>query len=62
MATPNYRFAKRQRDLAKQSKQEQKREKKRARDEAAKGVPATDDPPPGGASAPEKGTEGIKTP
>lgn len=44
MPTPNYKFAKRQRDLAQQSKKEQKADKRRARD-AAKEAAKPADPP-----------------
>ena len=42
MAKPNYEFAKRQRDLAKK----QKKEEKKLRKSLANEVPATEDPPP----------------
>jgi len=45
MATPNYRFDKRQRELAKQKKKEEKRLKKEARKAAT-----------GGATEPESGS------
>jgi hypothetical protein len=44
MAKPNYKFAKRQRDLAAQAKKEEKANKRRARD-AAKEPPKPDEPP-----------------
>ena len=44
MVTPNYKFAKRQRDLAQQSKKEEKANKRRARD-AAKEPAKPEDPP-----------------
>ena len=44
MVKPNYKFAKRQRDLAAQSKKEEKANKRRARD-AAKEPPKPGDPP-----------------
>ena len=43
MAKPNYRFDKRQRELAKQKKKEEKRLKKEAR--KAEGLPAEADAP-----------------
>lgn len=49
MATPNYAFAKRQRDLAKKQKKEAKQQKK------AQGDPAA-------ATAPQESTPAIKTP
>ena len=42
MAKPNYEFAKRQRDLAKK----QKKEEKKLRKSLANEVPATEEPPP----------------
>lgn len=39
MASPNYRFDKRQRELAKQKKKEEKRLKKEARKAAGDGTP-----------------------
>ncbi len=49
MPKPNYRFDKRQRELAKQKKKEEKRLKKEAR--KAEGLPAEAEP--GAESAPE---------
>lgn len=50
MAKPNYQFEKRQRDIAKKKKQDEKRSRKLTKDE----VPGTDEPealPPGDATA-----------
>jgi hypothetical protein len=44
MATPNYRFDKRQRELKKSKQQEEKRQKKLARDKGA-ATPTTDKEP-----------------
>ena len=44
MVTPNYAFAKRQRDLAKKQKKEAKRQKKAGTDEAAP-APRDETPP-----------------
>lgn len=44
MAKPNYSFEKRQRELAKQKKQDEKEAKKRAEREAAKAVKDDDEP------------------
>ena len=58
MAKPNYQFEKRQRDLAKKSKQEEKRRLKLANKAAADGgdtgaaVDATEETPPGAESNP----------
>ena len=45
MAKPNYSFEKRQRELAKQKKQDEKDAKKRAEREAAKAAKGESDPP-----------------
>lgn len=45
MAKPNYSFEKRQRELAKQKKQDEKDAKKRAEREAAKAAKGETDPP-----------------
>ena len=45
MAKPNYRFDKRQRELAKKQKQEEKLLKKQARNAAATQEAGTDSPP-----------------
>ncbi|MEO6154917.1 MAG: hypothetical protein ABIP16_04225 [Thermomonas sp.] len=45
MAKPNYSFEKRQRELAKQKKQDEKDAKKRAEREAAKAAKCESDPP-----------------
>ena len=45
MAKPNYSFEKRQRELAKQKKQDEKDAKKRAEREAAKAAKTESDPP-----------------
>lgn len=45
MAKPNYSFEKRQRELAKQKKQDEKDAKKRAERDAAKAAKGESDPP-----------------
>lgn len=51
MAKPNYAFAKRQRDLAKKAKKEEKRQKKLGTPEDAAGEnPATEPAPPASSS------------
>ena len=44
MAKPNYQFEKRQRDLAKKQKQEDKRRQKQANKSTNAGIPQTDTP------------------
>lgn len=61
MAKPNYQFEKRQRDLAKKQKQEEKRRQKLAGKAAADAVPPADAPDAIAAPAPDGEQPGSQT-
>ncbi|MFP5405999.1 MAG: hypothetical protein ACLGHY_06555 [Gammaproteobacteria bacterium] len=58
MAKPNYAFAKRQRDLAKKQKKEEKLKRKAE----APATPPTDTPDDGAGTASSPGVEGVENP